>query len=783
VGGKGRGTPVPRRTAWKFSATGDAGLPRDDALRFRNRAETAVRAGHGLGARIHLTVRAGRAPGVLLESHDSTTEGWVGRLLASSYEPGEWRRILPSSEVPEGPVLVARRLALPGEGGAVPTLDASPVLRTLVVGFSSLPAGASLTCRLEPLARAARSASLPLLIPDARAEYGRAAAARPPPRSHDGARARGPTAQGPEPGLLWRADVELRAPPGADPGLSPRLAAVAESAWRRLDGVGVRFGTPLLPRWLRPTFLLTDAEVASLLPYRDLPLHDVAVEASGSPGLPIGRGPLGAVVGLPARPGEGRHLAVLGETGMGKSSLLVQIALRVPPNATVIVLDPLGETARAIRDELPSIPGRLLFLGAGEEPPGANALEGIGAVDAVDPVRAERRVDDIVHALRRVRAGRYAASPFWGPRIEEMLTRAVRVAAGIPGGTLEDAHTVLATAGHTRRVVPPGVRELLGELADRIRERPEDADGARRLLYEVVRNPTLRRSLCDPDPKLALRDLVAPGRVVLVSGDAARVGESTARYLLAVDLALIWSELLARDDPGKVYIVLDEVQWYAHDSLAEMLQLGRRKNVHVILATQALASLPEGVREAAWTNVADFVAFRGSPEEARELATIARGAAPWSLSALPRGTALALLGKGQSATWIRTARVPSRPRPTLSGNAGQALPEVPPTTNGPAPPPSDPSASGIVREIEERARATAPGQLLRLPLADLAGSPDPGGAAVRSAGSALGRLGALVRTERAPEGRVWWIDPGRLPNRSIPRREETDPGEDSAGRA
>jgi hypothetical protein len=553
----------------------------------------------------------------------------------------------------------------------------------------------------------------------------------------------------------------VRVPREGGSELARRAAGTAEAAWRRLDGVGVRFSRSLRPGWFARSLLISDAELLSILPYRDLPLacSDLATATSG--GLALGRDPFGGIVTLPVDPREGRHLAILGETGMGKSSLLVALALRAVEAATVVVLDPLGETARSIQQGVDLPAERVLFLGASDGAPGVNALEGIGPLDDADPLRAERRIDDIVHALRRVRAGRYAAGPYWGPRIEEMLTRAVEVAAGIPGGTLVDAHTVLSTAGHTRRVVPPAVRDRLGELADRIRERPEDADGARRLLHEVVRNPTLRRTLCEPAPKLSLRDLVAPGRLVLIAGDAAQVGEATARYLLAVDLALLWSELLARDERSKVVLVLDEVQWYAHDSLAEMLQLARRKNVHVVFATQALGSLPEGVREAAWTNVADFVTFRGSPEEARGLAALARGIPPGALTSLPRGTALALLGKGQQVRWVRTVRVPSREAPSAPIEG----PDDPPAPPGPEDSDRSPpdGSADLLGMILARARDLAPGELLCLPLAVLPGPPDPSGPEVRALGSRLGRIGAIVRRERGAQGKVWWIDPTRLP--------------------
>jgi hypothetical protein len=239
-------------------------------------------------------------------------------------------------------------------------------------------------------------------------------------------------------------------------------------------------------------------------------------------------------------------------------------------------------------------------------------------------------------------------------------------------------------------------------------------------------------------------------------------------------LALVWSELLARTETPKTFVVLDEAQWFSHESLAEMLRLGRRKNVHVILATQAIASLPEPVAEAVWTNVSDIVAFRGSPEEAREMARVAPSVTPDALLSLPRGHAAVLIGKGEQVHWLRTARVPNaarpqtdpRYRPTL-----EPLAEVPPVSSSPAAPGEPPlelDASQVrydlareTRVFEEIARIAEVASDLdpfAVDLVELRRRVDPGGEIVRRVGSALARAGALVRTERSDASRQWIVD-------------------------
>lgn len=511
-----------------------------------------------------------------------------------------------------------------------------------------------------------------------------------------------------------------------------------------------------------------------------------AHSATGREGiLPFGRTSSGTVVGPSLDAHQGRHLAVLGETGMGKSSLLVALARRVSLTYGLVLLDPLGSTADALEQELGAAARtRLLRIAPIGSPLSINALEGIQCGEHGDPVRSERRLNDLVHALRRVRSGRYTDSAYWGPRLEEMLTRAVRAAAAWPEGTLADAHTLLATGARMHREVPSQALGPVRELSDRIRERPEDAEGARRLLYELVRSPVLERMLCARTPDLRTSELVRPGRIVIVSGDAGQVGESAARYLLSVYLALVWSEILSRPSRAKLFVLLDEAQWFSHESLTEMLRLGRSANLHVVLATQAVSSLPETIAEAVWTNVADFVAFRGSPEEAREFARAARGVSTEAILSLPRGQAAVLLGKGQSVQWLKTLRLPESLPPRTAADSNGA----PNTTPDPrsldssstassisdrwttdrvpkSAAPASPTVTGdaVVELLRQRARATEPGTHLQVALDELRRTVDPSGLAIRRAGSILGKAGAILSTERTTTGTVWTLDPSRIP--------------------
>ena len=768
-----------RGLAWTLAAHGSE-LRREESAGFSARLGIALRAGHGLGARFHLAFGSSAGGEVTLSTDDPVTARWIVRVLDPATRPARW---VARAETPDLGTPAARlygRRAVFGPISGIRGADGEGWGDVLVPALRALPPGVRLSWSL-----AARTFRRPLLGSGAAGPSPTTHRALDAPRSlRPPANAQGYAAELPDQLLRWSvtawATVVRQSPATSH---IARVRRTLDSALVGEGGGGVRFGERrVLGGWRPPSMELTQREVASIFPTPAvLSLPRTSVVGTTFHRLAVGWTDAGDVVGPPVEPDQGRHLGVLGESGMGKSSLLVALALRASEWGGVVLMDPFGETARAIEAEVEASAGiHVVRVYAEEGTATMNALDGIGGTATDDWLRSERRLNDLVHALRRVRSGRYADSGFWGPRLEEMLTRSLRAAASLPGATLADAHTLLATGARTYRDVAPEQLGPIRELAARIRERPEDAEGARRLLFEVAGNPLLERLLCSRSPTVNPADLIGPRRIALISGDVARVGETGARYLLSVYLALVWSELIGRSTLEKTFVVLDEAQWFAHESLAEMLRLGRKRNVHVVLATQAISSLPDDVRDSVWTNVADFVAFRGSPDEARELARVAHGVTMEAVLGLPRGRAVALIGKGNASHWIRAARLPRR----MDGDRRSGpTTDPPPSRPAPPPPPGDAPAvkrpesigrdrgsavESVLAEIRTRVATADPGSSVRVYLDELRAGADPSGSSVRAAGRRLTALGAIERAGRDARGTYWSIRSDRLTGQNPP---------------
>lgn len=640
-------SPTAQKWTFRFQAVPLHWGPEEYRL-FSGRLRRALRAAHGLGISLEMRWRSGPTHAPVLQVGGGAALRWMQFGFAGAYDLGQWGA--GETEQARTGESATLRVHLRGPSDLpLPTpIEEPPWSEPVLAELQGLASGISVEWTLVPDPTISTSGST--RIPHPALPYG---------DSRTREMLRGSL---PEPtrvlrtGPRWMLLGSVWSRPGSVSRESVlRIGRLIEEVSHRNGGNSlVCAPVASVSSIFRGAPALYEDELIGLFP----PPVSVALSPSprvraGPTNLWVGRDARGTSVGVSLDPGQGRHLLVLGETGMGKSSLVVRLAWQASRWGTVLLLDPIGDTAREFLSGLPpadsvrvswltpTLPGLSLSL--------LNEVRGRAGADVT---RQERVLQDVVAALRRVRAARYADSSYWGPRLEEMLYLSLRAASAWPGASLALAEHLLTPGARVLRNVPPEARDAAAEIYHRIDAAPQDGDGARRLLSEVSRSQILRALLDADRPTWRMEEALARGRITVVSGDAPQAGESVSRYLLAVVLALAWNAVLGRKAPVKTFLILDEAQWYAHDSVAEILRLGRRFNVHLWAVTQSLSSLPESVREAFRTNSSDVVLFRGDPLDIRDVARWVPSLSVDRVMRLPKGEAVTLLGKGSSMHWV-----------------------------------------------------------------------------------------------------------------------------------
>ncbi|MGW5670399.1 type IV secretory system conjugative DNA transfer family protein [Micromonospora sp. NPDC003776] len=399
---------------------------------------------------------------------------------------------------------------------------------------------------------------------------------------------------------------------------------------------GMRMPRPVATiagRRLRRGFLATVPELAALaaLP-QDLAVPGLdrarakAVPApvqvpSGGRGVKVlGRSQVGRhSVGL--RVADARqHVHLVGKTGVGKSTLLLNMILAdIHAGRGTVVIDPRGDLITDILDRLPaSYASKIALIDPDQENPACfNPLD-----DGGDRHLA---VDNLVGIFAKIFQGQ------WGPRMDDTM----RVAC----------LTLMRHAKPTLSLVPSLLQDR--EFRARFTHGLDDPDGLGGfwVWYDGI-NEQFRGQVIAPVlarlRAFLLRDFVKSvignahssfdmgaildGGVLLCRLPKGILGEETSRILGSLIVARVWQAAIARatvpeDQRKDACLYLDECQNFLTlpGSVGDMLAEARGFRLGLVLAHQDLAQLPKDVAAAVSANARSKVFFTVDPADAREL--------------------------------------------------------------------------------------------------------------------------------------------------------------------
>ena len=160
---------------------------------------------------------------------------------------------------------------------------------------------------------------------------------------------------------------------------------------------------------------------------------------------------------------------------------------------------------------------------------------------------------------------------------------------------------------------------------------------------ELVGRRVVRSVLAQAEPKWDMREVLAKGRVVVVSLSPGLIGSPASRLLAALVINELFQSVQARSQvPAEkrrpFYVYVDEPKVFTDIPvpLDSLFELARGLGVGLTLAAQSLTQLPTDLAQAALTNAATLVAFRQNADDAKLLARELPGVSAEELQALGR---------------------------------------------------------------------------------------------------------------------------------------------------
>ncbi len=323
-----------------------------------------------------------------------------------------------------------------------------------------------------------------------------------------------------------------------------------------------------------------------------------------------------------------RHVYVIGKTGMGKSTLLENMAVQDIQNGEGLAfMDPHGSTAEKLLEYIPEhrIKDVLYFAPFDmDNPISFNVMEDVG------PDKRHLVVSGLMSTFKKIWVDA------WSARMEYILSNTLLALLEYPGSTLLGVNRMLSDKDYRNAVVAnikdPSVKSFWVDEFAKYNERymQEAGDSIKNKIGQFTANPLIRNIIGQPTSSFDVRKMMDEKKILIVNLSKGLIGETNANLLGSMLITKIYLSAMSRADMSiaqldsmpNFYFYVDEFQSFANEAFANILSEARKYKLNLTIAHQYIEQMEETVRNAVFGNVGTTIAFRVGPFDAEVLETI-----------------------------------------------------------------------------------------------------------------------------------------------------------------
>lgn len=316
------------------------------------------------------------------------------------------------------------------------------------------------------------------------------------------------------------------------------------------------------------------------------------------------------------RKDRAKHLYAIGKTGMGKSTLLENLAVQDILNGEgLCFLDPHGKSADLLLEYVPEhrIKDVIYFAPFDmEHPISFNVMEDVG------PQQRYLVASGMMSAFKKIWVDA------WSARMEYILGNIMLALLEYPGSTLVGVNRMLTDKDFRKEVVnhisDPSVKSFwVNEYANYTEKfAAEAAPAIQNKVGQFVANPLIRNIIGQPKSSFDIRDIMDNRKILIINLSKGRVGEANANLLGSMLITKIYLGAMSRADLNErelekapnFYLYVDEFQSFANESFADILSEARKYKLSLCIAHQYIEQMTEEVRAAVFGNVGTMVTYR-----------------------------------------------------------------------------------------------------------------------------------------------------------------------------
>lgn len=312
-----------------------------------------------------------------------------------------------------------------------------------------------------------------------------------------------------------------------------------------------------------------------------------------------------------------KHVYVIGKTGMGKSTLLENMAIQDIQNGNGIVfIDPHGGTAEKLLDYVPEerINDVLYFAPFDmDHPVSFNVMEDIG------PEKRHLVLGGLMSAFKKL----FGEESF-SDRMQYILQNTILALLEYPDATMLGINRMLAEKDYRNKVIAnisdPSVKNYWVKEYAGYTERfaAEAIPAIQNKIGQFTSNPLVRNIIGQAKSSFDIRKMMDEKKIMIVNLSKGRVGEGNANLIGSMLITKIYLAAMSRADMSEsereraanFYLYVDEFQSFANKSFADILSEARKYKLNLTIAHQYIEQMEEEVRDAVFGNVGTMITFR-----------------------------------------------------------------------------------------------------------------------------------------------------------------------------
>lgn len=324
-----------------------------------------------------------------------------------------------------------------------------------------------------------------------------------------------------------------------------------------------------------------------------------------------------------------RHAYILGQTGTGKSWLMVRMMMQDIYNGDgCAFIDPHGQAAEMLLERIPADRAEdVIYFDAGdfERPFGLNIME------YYNEQHKHQIVNSFIALLIRLFDPHNQG--YAGPAFQQAVRNSMLTAMSKEGSTLIEVVRILQDEEWVMNYWLPLVKDDLVRKywTDQV-AKTDAKTKSEALTYFISKfdkfttNLAIRNIIGQSKSSFDFRDIMDNGKILIVNLSKGKLGEENMSFLGLLLVQKMLAAALSREDiPEEArrdfFFYADEFQNFATEEFNSILSEARKYKLNLTLAHQYIGQLPEDIKNAVFGNVGSLFIARCSAEDAEFLET------------------------------------------------------------------------------------------------------------------------------------------------------------------